>query len=202
MSSVDPQLKEPLVAQSRDSDIQVPVDNALSPSSGRRPVPPVLAAVKAGLEHVPEPEIRLSVQKDPALQTPTVEGGDLVVRKKIVRQATASDLRDRAWRPPVTKAGLGTFMGVYVPCMVSIIGVIIFLRLGWAVGEAGVLCVLGMFGIGGLMALLTDLSLSAMATNGRIKGGGPYFMISRSVGPEFGARLTPLASAWGMGAWL
>jgi amino acid transporter len=72
---------------------------------------------------------------------------------------------------------------------VSIIGVIIFLRLGWAVGQAGVVAVLVMFGTGGLMALLTDLSLSAMATNGKIKGGGPYFMISRSVGPEFGGVL-------------
>ena len=93
------------------------------------------------------------------------------------------------WRPKITKQGLGTFMGVYVPCLLSIIGVILFLRLGWAVGQAGVMGTLAMFAIGGLMAILTDLSLSAMATNGRVAGGGTYYLLSRSVGPELGGSI-------------
>jgi amino acid transporter len=80
-------------------------------------------------------------------------------------------------------------MGVFVPCMLSIIGLVLFLRLGWAIGQAGVMGVLLMFSIGGLMALLTVLSLSAMATNGRIAGGGTYYLISRSVGPELGGAI-------------
>ena len=98
----------------------------------------------------------------------------------------------KAWRPAIqyhAKATLGTVMGVYVPCMLSIIGVILFLRLGWAVGQAGVLGVLAMFALGGTMALLTDLSLSAMATNGKISAGGTYYLISRSVGPELGGAI-------------
>ena len=58
-----------------------------------------------------------------------------------------------------------------------------------------------MFALGGTMALLTDLSLSAMATNGKISAGGTYYLISRSVGPELGgaigASLLPLSRAGG-----
>eukprot|EP01059_Diplonema_ambulator_P036031 TRINITY_DN8801_c0_g2_i1.p1 TRINITY_DN8801_c0_g2~~TRINITY_DN8801_c0_g2_i1.p1 ORF type:complete len:971 (+),score=320.13 TRINITY_DN8801_c0_g2_i1:317-3229(+) len=93
------------------------------------------------------------------------------------------------WRPKVTKKGLGTFMGVYVPCLLSIIGAVLFLRLGWAVGQAGVMGTLAMFTIGGTMAILTDLSLSAMATNGRVAGGGTYYLLSRSIGPELGGAI-------------
>ncbi|KAJ9468081.1 member 9 [Diplonema papillatum] len=93
------------------------------------------------------------------------------------------------WRPKVTKQGLGTFMGVFIPCVLSIVGVVLFLRLGWAVGQAGVMGTLAMFGIGGTMAILTDLSLSAMATNGRVAGGGTYYLLSRSLGPEIGGAI-------------
>eukprot|EP00731_Ephydatia_muelleri_P026278 Em0018g378a len=81
---------------------------------------------------------------------------------------------------------LGTVMGVYLPCVQNIIGVILFIRLPWAVGEAGVgECFLIMF-ICCLCAFLTTISLSAIATNGVVPAGGPYFLISRNLGPEFG----------------
>eukprot|EP01047_Picozoa_sp_COSAG01_P018550 COSAG01_NODE_1007_length_12161_cov_12.669624_14_plen_230_part_00 len=87
------------------------------------------------------------------------------------------------------KQGLGALMGVFVPCMLSIIGVVLFLRLGWAIGEAGVLGVLSMFGIGIVLIVLTDLSLCALATNGKIRAGGTYYLVSRSLGPEFGGAI-------------
>jgi amino acid transporter len=87
------------------------------------------------------------------------------------------------------KQGLGALEGVYVPCMLSIIGVVLFLRLGWAIGQAGVLGVLGMFGFGAILILLTDLSLCALATNGKIRAGGTYYLISRSLGPVFGGAI-------------
>ena len=87
------------------------------------------------------------------------------------------------------KSGLGTISGVYVPCMLSIIGVVIFLRLGWAVGEVGILGVLLMIAFGTLLITLTVLSLCALATNGKIRGGGAYYLISRSLGPEAGGAI-------------
>ena len=87
------------------------------------------------------------------------------------------------------KQGLGAFEGVFVPCMLSIIGVVLFLRLGWAIGNAGVIGVLSMFGFGAVLITLTDLSLCALATNGKIRAGGTYYLISRSLGPVFGGAI-------------
>jgi len=53
----------------------------------------------------------------------------------------------------------------------------------------GVLGVISMFAIGGLMAFFTVLSVAAMASNGRIAAGGTYYLVSRSVGPEFGGAI-------------
>ncbi|XP_059361739.1 solute carrier family 12 member 6-like isoform X1 [Carassius carassius] len=81
---------------------------------------------------------------------------------------------------------MGTFMGVYLPCLQNIFGVILFLRLTWVVGTAGVLQALCIVFICCSCTLLTAISMSAIATNGVVPAGGSYFMISRSLGPEFG----------------
>uniref|UniRef100_G3Q524 Solute carrier family 12 member 6 n=1 Tax=Gasterosteus aculeatus aculeatus TaxID=481459 RepID=G3Q524_GASAC len=81
---------------------------------------------------------------------------------------------------------MGTFMGVYLPCLQNIFGVILFLRLTWVVGNAGVLQGLCIVFICCCCTLLTAISMSAIATNGVVPAGGAYFMISRSLGPEFG----------------
>ncbi|KAM9833030.1 solute carrier family 12 member 6 isoform 1-T3 [Syngnathus typhle] len=81
---------------------------------------------------------------------------------------------------------MGTFMGVYLPCLQNIFGVILFLRLTWVVGTAGVLQGLCIVFICCCCTMLTAISMSAIATNGVVPAGGSYFMISRSLGPEFG----------------
>ncbi|XP_027143656.1 solute carrier family 12 member 6 isoform X5 [Larimichthys crocea] len=81
---------------------------------------------------------------------------------------------------------MGTFMGVYLPCLQNIFGVILFLRLTWVVGSAGVLQGLCIVFICCCCTMLTAISMSAIATNGVVPAGGAYFMISRSLGPEFG----------------
>ena len=87
------------------------------------------------------------------------------------------------------KKGLGSLTGVFVPDMLSIIGLVLFLRLGWSVGEAGVLGALSMIGVGTLMSLLTAFSLCALVSNGKIRGGGAYYLISRSLGAELGGEI-------------
>ncbi|XP_063075186.1 solute carrier family 12 member 7 isoform X2 [Engraulis encrasicolus] len=81
---------------------------------------------------------------------------------------------------------MGTFIGVFLPCVQNILGVILFLRLTWIVGTAGILGSLAIVFICCACTILTTISMSAIATNGVVPAGGAYYMISRSLGPEFG----------------
>ncbi|MFG0330553.1 MAG: amino acid permease [Phycisphaerales bacterium] len=83
----------------------------------------------------------------------------------------------------------GTFGGVFTPCTLTILGVIMFLRLGQVVGNAGVLAAILIILISKAITTLTALSLSAIATNTRVQGGGAYYLISRSLGVEFGGAI-------------
>nr|XP_033485350.1 solute carrier family 12 member 5b isoform X1 [Epinephelus lanceolatus] len=92
----------------------------------------------------------------------------------------------RLSKKPVKAPQLGTLMGVYLPCIQNIFGVILFLRMTWMVGIGGVF---GSFIIVFMCCsttMLTAISMSAIATNGVVPAGGSYYMISRSLGPEFG----------------
>ncbi|KAK3807263.1 MAG: amino acid permease-domain-containing protein [Benniella sp.] len=84
---------------------------------------------------------------------------------------------------------LGTISGVFVPCWLSIWGIILFLRFGFIIGQAGVMGTMGMFIVGYLINIFTTLSLSAISTNGTVRGGGVYYLVSRSLGPEFGGSI-------------
>ncbi len=87
------------------------------------------------------------------------------------------------------KNQFGTFDGVFTPCVLTILGVIMFLRFGYVVGQAGVVAALLIIIASKTITLLTTLSLSAIATNTKVEGGGAYFLISRSLGPEFGGAI-------------
>ena len=89
--------------------------------------------------------------------------------------------------PKVTR--FGTFGGVFTPCTLTILGVIMFLRFGEVVGNAGILRSILIVLTAKLITTLTALSLSAAATNIRVKGGGAYFLISRSLGIEAGGAI-------------
>ena len=83
----------------------------------------------------------------------------------------------------------GTFGGVFTPNVLCILGVISFLRTGWVVGNAGLLGGLVIVAVANAITLTTALSLSAIATNMRVKGGGAYYMVSRSLGLEIGGSI-------------
>ncbi|XP_017839242.1 solute carrier family 12 member 4 isoform X2 [Drosophila busckii] len=87
-------------------------------------------------------------------------------------------------KPP--SARMGTLIGVFLPCIQNIFGVILFIRLTWVVGTAGAVCGFLIVLTCCCVTMLTAISMSAIATNGVVPAGGSYFMISRSLGPEFG----------------
>uniref|UniRef100_A0A6Q2Y7M1 Solute carrier family 12 member 7b n=1 Tax=Esox lucius TaxID=8010 RepID=A0A6Q2Y7M1_ESOLU len=89
-------------------------------------------------------------------------------------------------KKPVKSPALGTLIGVYLPCLQNILGVILFLRLTWIVGTAGIMEALAIVFMTCSCTMLTAISMSAIATNGVVPAGGSYYMISRSLGPEFG----------------
>jgi amino acid transporter len=84
---------------------------------------------------------------------------------------------------------LGTFSGVFTPSVLTILGIILFLRLGFVVGSAGLGKALIIMGLANVISILTSISLSAVATNLRVKGGGDYYLISRTLGVEFGGSI-------------
>lgn len=84
------------------------------------------------------------------------------------------------------KQGLGTFGGVFVPSLLTILGVIMYLRFGWVVGNVGLIGTLIIVTLSTSITFLTSLSIAAIATDQVVKGGGAYYMISRSLGIETG----------------
>lgn len=98
------------------------------------------------------------------------------------------------------RGGFSTFGGVFVPNILTILGVIMYLRMGWVVGNAGLHNTLIILLIANLITLFTAFSMSAIATNMRMKGGGAYYMISRSLGAEVGGSIgIPLYLAQALG---
>lgn len=84
---------------------------------------------------------------------------------------------------------LGAFIGVYTPTILTILGVIMYLRFGWLVGHLGLLRVMFVVFLANSITLITTLSFSSVATNARVGAGGAYFIISRSLGPELGGSI-------------
>ncbi len=85
--------------------------------------------------------------------------------------------------------GLKTFEGVYTPTLLTILGVILYLRLGWVVGNVGLWGAILIIILAHVITLSTALSMSSMLTNIRIGSGGAYAIISRSLGLEMGGAI-------------
>jgi len=83
----------------------------------------------------------------------------------------------------------GTFQGVFIPTVLTILGIILFLRLPWVVGNAGVLGAVIIILISVAITFITTLSLSSIVTNMRIGAGGAFSIISKSLGLEIGGSI-------------
>lgn len=84
---------------------------------------------------------------------------------------------------------LGTFAGVFTPSVLTILGIILFLRLGYVTGSAGIGRALLIIALANIISILTSQSLAAIATNLKVKGGGDYYLISRTLGHQFGGAI-------------
>lgn len=84
---------------------------------------------------------------------------------------------------------LTTFGGVFTPSLLTVLGVIMYLRFGWVVGNVGLAGTLIIVTLSTSITFLTALSIAAIATNAPVKSGGAYYMISRSLGLEIGGAI-------------
>ncbi|KAI6225165.1 Amino acid permease-associated region domain containing protein [Aphelenchoides fujianensis] len=95
-----------------------------------------------------------------------------------------------AINPPATpRKKFGWIEGVFFRCVLNIFGVILYLRVSWVTGQAGILMGNLIVLLASLVTTITALSTCAICTNGDVKGGGAYFLISRSLGPNFGGSI-------------
>ncbi|MCP4312559.1 MAG: amino acid permease [Bacteroidetes bacterium] len=78
---------------------------------------------------------------------------------------------------------------VFFTAIATILGAVLFLRFGFAVGTLGFWGVIGVILLGHLVTMPTALAISEIATNKRVEGGGEYFIISRSFGLNIGATI-------------
>ena len=84
----------------------------------------------------------------------------------------------------------GTFAGVFVPTVLTILGAIMYLRLGWVVGNAGLLGSILIIILAHIITVSTGLSVSSIATNIRVGAGGAFSIISQSLGLEVGGSIS------------
>jgi amino acid transporter len=87
------------------------------------------------------------------------------------------------------KNQFGAFGGVFTPSILTILGVIMYLRLPWVVGQAGLIAAVGIILVAHIVSVTTGLSISSIATDKKVGAGGPYYIVSRSLGLPIGGTL-------------
>uniref|UniRef100_A0A8C5EPN3 Solute carrier family 12 member 3 n=1 Tax=Gouania willdenowi TaxID=441366 RepID=A0A8C5EPN3_GOUWI len=106
-----------------------------------------------------------------------------------VDSSDGDDDDDEQKAPPSQPTRFGWVQGVMIRCMLNIWGVILYLRLPWITAQAGIGLTWAIILVSSCITGITGMSTSAIATNGKVKSGGTYFLISRSLGPELGGSI-------------
>lgn len=83
----------------------------------------------------------------------------------------------------------GAFAGVFTPSLLTILGVIMYMRLGWVVGQSGLIGAIGVILIAHIISVTTGFGISSIATDKKIKTGGIYYILSRSLGLPIGGSI-------------
>lgn len=105
------------------------------------------------------------------------------LREYMSKNETAKELSTL----PVQK--FGTFLGVFTPSVLTILGLVMYLRFGWVVGNLGLPATIFIVLLASSITFITALSASAIATNMHVGVGGEYYIISRSLGLEPGGAI-------------
>jgi potassium/chloride transporter 9 len=82
-----------------------------------------------------------------------------------------------AERERANKGKLSMILGVTLPCCLSIFSVVLFLRLGFVLGQSGYLQTILIVVLGYFVVILTVLSISAISTSATVEGGGVYCIL-------------------------
>jgi len=117
-----------------------------------------------------------------------------LLREMTMNNSYISSLTGRFFKknydiPQDQNPGLSTFNGVFLPSLLGIFGVIMYLRLGAVIGSVGLLGSMSIVILSSAITLITGLSISATATNSHVGIGGAYYMISRAFGIEIGSAI-------------
>jgi len=83
----------------------------------------------------------------------------------------------------------GTFAGVFTPSILTILGVIMYLRMGWVVGNAGLFGTITIVVLAHVISVSTGLSVSSISTDKKVGPGGIYYILSRSMGIPIGGAI-------------
>ncbi len=90
---------------------------------------------------------------------------------------------------PPAGGRFGTFAGVFTPSILTILGVVMYLRLGWVTGQAGLGGTLLIVVVAHVLSFATGLSVASISTDRTVGAGGAYYMISRALGGPAGAAI-------------
>lgn len=175
--------KDPEDTDSKDASRPVSRVGDSASEAGTPPVTPTLHRRNSDDDQVPPLPLRAGSSRSPSLRMEAATPTSALL---------GSGKKGEPGLLPPPDAGvkkLGTWDGVFMPVTMNVLGIILFLRFGFILGQAGLIGSLLLLVFSYAIDTLTVLSLNAISTNGQVRGGGAYYLISRSLGPEFGGSI-------------
>eukprot|EP00123_Amoebidium_parasiticum_P018112 comp24105_c0_seq1/m.43570 comp24105_c0_seq1/g.43570 ORF comp24105_c0_seq1/g.43570 comp24105_c0_seq1/m.43570 type:complete len:621 (-) comp24105_c0_seq1:702-2564(-) len=126
--------------------------------------------------------------EDGAADSMTASLGDTTLARDPPRPKGAwESLKAMIFAPAGTK--FGTWDGVFTSCIVNIFGVILFLRMGYIVGNMGIPQAMGLVLLVYVMSFITILSTAGICNTCHLNKGGVYAIIKQALGTQIGGTI-------------